>query len=58
MRAKFVGDPMNEGEGPDVLLAFGVAWEKGKARDVPPGAEAKIAGNRHFRVTRHGKDGA
>lgn len=50
MRAKFIGDPcfQRQGDGPDTIEAFGVTWDKGKARDVPKGMEDAVRQNSHF----------
>lgn len=48
MRARFIGDPTNGGEGPSGLSLFGVDFVKGEWADVPRQFAAKIAGNSHF----------
>ena len=57
MKAKYVGDPMRDGDGPDTVFAFGVDWEKGKTRTVPVGAEGRVRENTHWEVTTD-EDGA
>lgn len=48
MRARFIGDPMNGGEGPESLSLFGVDFRKGEWTDVPAAFARKIRGNSHF----------
>lgn len=50
MRARFIGDPRNGGEGASALSFAGVDFIKGEWSDVPDSFAAKIAGNNHFEV--------
>lgn len=50
MRARFIGDPRNGGEGASALSFAGVAFVKGEWSDVPDAFAAKLAGNNHFEV--------
>lgn len=46
---KFIGDPLNNGDGPDVSTTYGVTFRKhGDALEVPDEYAHKFAGNRHF----------
>ncbi len=48
MRARFIGDPRNGGEGASALSFAGVEFVKGEWTDVPEAFAAKIAGHSHF----------
>ena len=55
MKAMFIGDPRNDGDGPKVLTLHGVAFPKNEWVDpVPSALEGKLAGNSHF-VTEEGE---
>ncbi|MDP1873640.1 hypothetical protein [Phenylobacterium sp.] len=55
MKAMFIGDPRNDGDGPKVLMLHGVAFPKNEWVDpVPSALEGKLAGNSHF-VTKEGE---
>ena len=47
MKATYIGNPDLPKEQREVPDTF----EKGKAADIPPELEAKIAGNSHFETT-------
>jgi hypothetical protein len=58
MKAMFIGDPRNDGDGPKVLMLHGVAFPKNEWVDpVPSALEGKLAGNSHF-VTEGGESDA
>lgn len=49
MKAMFIGDPRNDGDGPKVLTLQGVAFPKNEwVEPVPSALEGKLAGNSHF----------
>ena len=53
MRARFVGDVKRNGEGPEVIQAFGLAFLKGAwvgVDDLDPVSLKKLQGNSHFEV--------
>ena len=53
MRARFKGDPNRNGEGPEVLEAFGLTFLKGAwvgVDDLDPVSLRKLQGNSHFEV--------
>ena len=53
MRARFKGDPNRNGEGPEVLEAFGLTFLKGAwvgVDDLDPAQLRKLQGNSHFEV--------
>lgn len=50
MRARFIGDPQNGGEGPVSLSLFGLTFTRDEWTDVPKSFAAKIKGNTHFEV--------
>lgn len=50
MRARFIGNPAANGEGPGTITVFGVEFTKGKWADVTPEAYARLKGNNHFEV--------
>jgi len=50
MKARFIGNPAKDGEGPDSLTMFGEAFEKGEWREVPDPVAARLSGNNHFEV--------
>ena len=59
MRARFKGDPNRNGEGPEVLQAFGLTFLKGAwvgVDDLDPVSLRKLQGNSHFEVS-EGKAG-
>ena len=59
MRARFKGDPNSNGEGPEVLEAFGLTFLKGAwvgVDDLDPVSLRKLHGNSHFEVS-EGKAG-
>jgi hypothetical protein len=59
MRARFKGDPNRNGEGPEVLEAFGLTFLKGAwvgVDDLDPVSLRKLHGNSHFEVS-EGKAG-
>ena len=59
MRARFVGDVKRNGEGPEVIQAFGLAFLKGAwvgVDDLDPVSLRKLQGNSHFEVS-EGKAG-
>lgn len=59
MRARFKGDPNRNGEGPEVLEAFGLTFLKGAwvgVDDLDPVQLRKLQGNSHFEVS-EGKAG-
>ena len=59
MRARFKGDPNRNGEGPEVLEAFGLTFLKGAwvgVDDLDPVSLRKLQGNSHFEVS-EGKAG-
>lgn len=49
MKARFIGDPRHDGEGPEQITCFGLAFVKGEWREVPDGMP-KIAGHSHFEI--------
>lgn len=54
MRARFKGDPNRNGEGPEVLEAFGLTFLKGAwvgVDDLDPVSLRKLHGNSHFEVS-------
>lgn len=54
MRARFKGDPNRNGEGPEVLEAFGLTFLKGAwvgVDDLDPVSLRKLQGNSHFEVS-------
>jgi hypothetical protein len=54
MKATYVGDtsiPASKRDIPDVMETLGLVFEKGKATDIPPALEAKLAGNPHFELS-------
>ncbi|CAN7308755.1 hypothetical protein LJR164_001629 [Phenylobacterium sp. LjRoot164] len=52
MKARFVGDPRRNGEGPDVMHLYGVDFPKGEwVGDLPRVLEAKLPGNNHFETS-------
>lgn len=52
MRARFIGDPRHDGEGPSVLEAFGLSFTKGQWVNIDGNEAAmrKLPGNNHFEV--------
>jgi len=50
MKARFIGDPRNNGEGAPALSFGGVTFAKGEWADVPASLVAKLTGNSHFEV--------
>ncbi len=50
MKARFIGDPRSEGEGPEHVECFGLLFIKGEFRDVPGDLAEKIAGHNHFEI--------
>lgn len=50
MRARFVGDPRYDGDGPERLTALGVDFVKGEWRDVPDDVAGRLSGHSHFEV--------
>lgn len=59
MRARFKGDPNRNGEGPEVLEAFGLTFLKGAwvgVDDLDPVQLRKLQGNSHFEIS-EGKAG-
>lgn len=50
MRAKFIGDPAHDGDGPDVFVRHGVEYPKGEFVDVPDEVAVDLCGNNHFEV--------
>lgn len=54
-KVKYVGDPNDNGSGPDSVTMFGVTTEKGKTTTLPKSLTdeqvAKFEGNSHFEVT-------
>lgn len=55
MRARFIGDPRNGGDGPAGLVLWGQTFPKGEWAPVEsPDLFRKLAGNDHFE-TREGK---
>lgn len=54
MQATYVGDtslPAKERDIPEVLEAFGLQFEEGKATDVPDSLVQKLQGNPHFKLS-------
>ena len=54
MRARFKGDPNRNGEGPEVLEAFGLTFLKGAwvgVDDLDPVSLRKLQGNSHFEIS-------
>lgn len=52
MRARFIGDPNNEGEGPKVLPLYGINFPHGEWVSIDGNhlAMTKLWGNNHFEV--------
>lgn len=50
MRARFIGDPRNGGEGALALSSFGVDFVKGEWTPIPAAVVAKLQGNHHFEI--------
>jgi hypothetical protein len=50
MRARFVGDPRYDGDGPERLIAFGLDFVKGEWRDVPDDVAGLLSGHTHFEM--------
>lgn len=46
MKARFVGDPNDNGSGPEHVSVWGLEFEKGEWTDV--GDDARFAGHSHF----------
>jgi hypothetical protein len=53
MKARFVGDPNDNGSGPDVLTVWGVEFQKGKWTDV--GSDVRFSRHSHFEFSEDGK---
>lgn len=52
MRARFIGDPRRDGEGPKTLLFMGVQFVKGQwSAELPNPVAKKVSGNSHFETT-------
>lgn len=56
MRARFIGDPRNGGEGPDLLTAQRVEFVKGEWTAVSASVANKLLSNNHFEVDTDGDD--
>ena len=55
MKARFIGDPRHNGDGPAVLHLYGVDFAKGEWVDpIPSTLEAKLPGNNHFETAESG----
>jgi hypothetical protein len=50
VRARFVGNPNNGGEGPSVLPLLGLQFVKGEWQNVPVEAFARLSRHNHFEV--------
>lgn len=50
MKARFIGDPRNGGDGPRLVSTFGFDFIKGEWRDVSDECAQKLVGNDHFEV--------
>lgn len=50
MRARFVGDPRNGGDGPENLTHLGVAFTKGKWEPVSAEVGSNLSNHTHFEV--------
>lgn len=52
MKAKYVGDPRHDGDGPKSVTLHGVTFPKNEwVGDLPPALEAKLPNNSHFEVS-------
>lgn len=52
MRARFIGDPRRDGEGPSLLPFMGVVFIKGEwSEDLPEPVAKKVSGNSHFETS-------
>ncbi|MDM8352896.1 hypothetical protein [Brevundimonas diminuta] len=49
-KARFIGDPNHNGDGPDELTLYGVEFVKGEWIAVPANVAAKLSGNNHFEI--------
>lgn len=53
MKFTYVGDPLNDGDGPSEIMLFGFVFTKGKAIEVTSeAAMAKLATNSHFKAAK------
>lgn len=50
MRARFIGNPLLNGEGPQSLSLFGVSFAKGEWVRVSADVRARLAINNHFEI--------
>lgn len=50
MRARFVGDPRNGGEGPESLSQYGVSFTKGIWEPVSAEVGSRLSNHTHFEV--------
>lgn len=48
MRARFIGNPASNGEGPESISVFGVEFVKGEWAEVSDGVAARLSTNNHF----------
>lgn len=48
MKARFIGDPLDNGSGPRTFVNFGITFRKGAWVAIPAHLEAKFRGNSHF----------
>lgn len=50
MKARFIGDPRHDGEGPEVVTLLGLSFVKGEWTPVPGKAAAVLAKHTHFEI--------
>lgn len=50
MKARFVGNPSSDGDGPERLTVFGGEFVKGEWREVSDDVAARLSTNNHFEV--------
>lgn len=48
MKARFIGDPLDDHSGPRTLRLFGLTFQKGVWASIPSELDRKISGNSHF----------
>jgi len=50
MRARYIGDPRDNGGGPEEFVFFGALFLKGEWREIEPDVAARVSGHSHFEV--------
>lgn len=50
MKARFIGDPRHNGDGPEQITCFGLSFIKGEWRDVGEEELPRLIGHSHFEI--------